>query len=70
MLEKFKKNPYEICAGLLISLMPIALVIGPVASEIVVIFVSIGFLIKSYKKKIYDYYKNKFFYFFLIFWIN
>jgi len=52
----------------LIYFLPLALVSGPLISEIIIIFVSLNFLFFSIKNKIYFYYKNNFSRFFLFFY--
>lgn len=64
-----KKNLYEKIAGLLLPFLPLALVSGPLLSDFIIIIISIGFLITSYQKNLWYYYKNIFFFIFFIFWI-
>jgi O-antigen ligase len=68
-MKILKKNFYENVSGILLIFLPVALVIGQLLSEIIVIFISLGFLLISYKKKLIHYFHNYFFYFFLCFWI-
>ena len=51
----------------LIILLPIALITGPAAPDIIVSFSALYFLIKSVYKKLWHYYHNPFVYGFLIF---
>ena len=52
----------------LFSLLPFFLITGPFLSDFSVSLISLLFLIFSLKKKNFFYFKNKFFYIFLIFW--
>ena len=54
---------------LLFSLIPLFLITGPFLTDLSVSLISLLFLIYSFKKKNFSYFKNKYFYFFLIFWI-
>ena len=52
----------------LFSLLPFFLITGPFLSDFSISLISLLFLIFSLKKKNFFYFKNKFFYIFLIFW--
>jgi len=53
---------------ILFSLIPFLLITGPFLSDFSVSFISLLFLIYCVKRKNFSYFKNKYFYFFLIFW--
>ncbi len=53
----------------LFSLIPFFLITGPFLSDLTISLISLLFLIYCFKKKNFAYFKNKFFYIFLIFWI-
>jgi len=52
----------------LFSLIPFFLITGPFLSDLSVSLISLLFLIYCLKEKNFSYFKNKYFYFFLIFW--
>ena len=52
----------------LFSLIPFFLITGPFLSDFAVSLISLLFLIYSFKHKNFSYFKNKYFYIFLIFW--
>jgi O-antigen ligase len=52
----------------LFSLIPFFLITGPFLSDLSVSLISLLFLIYCLKEKKFSYFKNKYFYFFLIFW--
>tara|TARA_E500000178_G_scaffold140529_1_gene140200 strand:+ start:690 stop:1961 length:1272 start_codon:yes stop_codon:yes gene_type:complete len=54
---------------ILFSFIPFFLITGPLLSDISVSFISLLFLIYCVKKKNFLYFRNKYFYFFLIFWL-
>ena len=54
---------------ILFSLLPFFLITGPFLSDLSVSFISLLFLIHCLREKNFSYFKNKYFYFFLIFWI-
>ena len=54
---------------ILFSFIPFFLITGPLLSDISVSFISLLFLIYCVKKKNFLYFRNKYFYFFLIFWV-
>ncbi len=54
---------------LLFSLIPLFLITGPLLSDLSISLISVLFLIYCYKKNNFSYFKNKFFYFFIFFWI-
>jgi O-antigen ligase len=56
-------------SSLIIYLFPAALISGPFVSDLIVSTLSIFFIIYSIIKKLFDYFKNIFFYSFLIFWL-
>ena len=51
----------------LIGLIPLALIIGPLISELILIILSFSFLYSTIKNKNFYYFKNNFFFFFIIF---
>jgi O-antigen ligase len=53
---------------LLFSLIPFFLITGPFLSDLSVSLISLLFLIYCFKEKNFSYFKNKYFYFYLIFW--
>ena len=53
---------------ILFSLIPLFLITGPFLSDLAISLICILFLIYCLKKKNFTYFKNKFFYFFLILW--
>ena len=53
----------------LFSLIPFFLITGPFLSDLSVSLISLLFLTYCFKKKNFSYFKNKYFYFFLCFWI-
>jgi len=53
---------------LLFSLIPLFLITGPFLSDLSISLIGLLFLIYCLKKKDFSYFKNKYFYFFLIFW--
>ena len=54
---------------ILFSLIPFFLITGPFLSDFSISLIAILFLIYCIKKKNFSYFKNRYFYFFLIFWI-
>ena len=55
--------------GILFSLIPFFLITGPFLSDLSISLISIIFLTYCFKNKNFSYFKNKYFYFFLFFWI-
>jgi O-antigen ligase len=53
----------------LFSLIPFFLITGPFLSDLSVSLISLLFLIYCFKRNNFSYFKHKYFYFFLIFWI-
>ena len=53
---------------ILFSLLPFFLISGPFLSDLSISLISILFLIYCVRNKNFSYFKNKYFYFFLIFW--
>tara|TARA_Y100000389_G_C17452938_1_gene516080 strand:+ start:1377 stop:2660 length:1284 start_codon:yes stop_codon:yes gene_type:complete len=53
----------------LFVLLPIFLITGPFLSDLSLSLISLLFLIYCFKKKNFKYFDNKYFYFFLIFWL-
>ena len=53
----------------LFSLIPFFLITGPFLSDFAVSLISLLFLIYSFKHKNFSYFKNKYFFIFLIFWL-
>ncbi len=54
---------------ILFSLIPFFLITGPFLSDFAVSLIALLFLVYCFKKKNFTYFKNKYFYFFLIFWL-
>ena len=52
----------------LFSLIPFFLITGPFLSDLSISLISLIFLIYCLKKKNFSYFKNKYFYIFLVFW--
>ena len=53
----------------LFTFIPLFLITGPFLSDLSISLISLLFLIYCFKKKNFTYFKNKYFYFFLLFWI-
>ena len=53
---------------ILFSLLPFFLITGPFLSDLTVSIICILFLIYCVKEKNFSFFKNKYFYFFLVFW--
>ena len=53
---------------ILFSLLPFFLISGPFLSDLSISLISLIFLIYCLKKKNFSYFKNKYFYIFLVFW--
>ena len=64
-LEKFI---FYYFPSILFSLIPFFLVTGPFLSDLSVTLIGLLFVIYCFKHRNFSYFKNKFFYFFLIFW--
>ena len=64
-----EKNIFYTLPVILFSLLPFFLITGPFLSDLSVSLISLLFLIYCLKKKNFSFFKNKYFYFFLIFWI-
>ena len=71
MIKKYlnNKNIFVIFPGILISLLPALLITGPFLSDLSVSIVALLFLINTFKNNLYQYYKNMFFYIFILFYI-
>ena len=54
--------------SMLFSLIPFFLITGPFLSDLSVTLISLLFIIYCIKEKNFSYFKNKYFYFFLLFW--
>ena len=54
--------------SILFSLIPFFLITGPFLSDLSISLISILFLFYCFKEKNFSYFKNKYFYFFLVFW--
>lgn len=54
---------------ILFIFLPFALITGPFLSDLSISIISIIFLIYCVKKKNFSYFQNKYFYFFLLFWL-
>ncbi len=53
----------------LFSLIPFFLITGPLLSDLAISLISVVFLLYCYKHKNFSYFKNKYFFIFLLFWI-
>ncbi len=53
----------------LFSLIPFFLITGPFLSDLSVSLIAVLFLVYCFKRKNFSYFKNKYFYFFIIFWV-
>ena len=53
----------------LFSLIPFFLITGPFLSDLAISLISLIFILYCFKNKNFSYFKNKYFYFFLVFWI-
>tara|TARA_B100000989_G_scaffold180379_1_gene135557 strand:+ start:4760 stop:6028 length:1269 start_codon:yes stop_codon:yes gene_type:complete len=53
---------------ILFSLIPFFLITGPLLSDLSISLISILFLFYCFKEKNFSYFRNKYFYFFLVFW--
>ena len=53
----------------LFSLIPFFLITGPFLSDLAISIISLIFILYCFKNKNFSYFKNKYFYFFLVFWI-
>ena len=54
---------------ILFSLLPLFLITGPLLSDLSISIISIIFLIYCFREKNFTFFQNKYFYFFLIFWL-
>jgi O-antigen ligase len=69
--KKKNKNFYfYYLPSVLISLFPVLIITGPFLSDLVLCIICIVFIIKCFLYKDYSYFKNLFFYFFIIFYIG
>ncbi len=66
--SSIQKNFFYNLPVFLFSLIPFFLITGPLLSDLAISLISLLFLIYCFKKKNFSYFKNKFFYIFLIFW--
>ena len=64
-----EKNIYYNFPVILFSLLLFFLISGPFLSDLSISLISLLFFLYSFKKKNFIYFKNKYFYFFLLFWI-
>ena len=63
------RNFFINCASVLLCLVPLALLTGPFLPDLFISLISIIFLFYTLKEKNFSYFKNKFFYFFIIFYL-
>jgi len=54
---------------ILFSLLPFFLITGPFFSDLSISLISLIFLIYCFKRNNFSYFNNKYFYFFLLFWL-
>ena len=64
-----EKNIFYNFPVILFSLLPFFLISGPFLSDLSISLIGLLFLLYCLKKKNFTYFKNKYFYFFLLFWI-
>ena len=64
-----EKLIFYIIPVILFSLIPFFLITGPFLSDLSISIISLTFLIYCFRKKNFSYFKNKYFIFFLIFWL-
>ncbi len=67
--SKTEKFIFHNLPVILFSLLPFFLITGPFLSDLSISIISILFLIYCTKQKNFSYFKNKYFYFFIIFWL-
>ena len=67
--SKEEKFIFYVFPIILFSLIPFFLITGPFLSDLSVSIISLLFLVYCLRKKNFLYFKNKYFYFFLFFWI-
>jgi O-antigen ligase len=65
----YEKIIFYIIPATLFSLIPFFLITGPFLSDLSISLISLIFLYYCSKKKNFSYFNNKFFFFFLIFWV-
>jgi O-antigen ligase len=63
------KNIFINFPGILISLLPVFLITGPFLPDLAISVITILFLINTFKKKLFQYYKNLFFLVFILFYV-
>lgn len=63
------KNIFINFPGILISLLPAFLITGPFLPDLAISIITILFLINTFKKKLFQYYKNLFFSVFILFYV-
>ena len=64
-----EKFTFYTLPSVLFSLIPFFLITGPFLSDLSISVIGVLFLIYCFKKKNFNYFKNRYFYFFLFFWI-
>ncbi len=64
-----EKNIFFHVPIILFSLLPFFLITGPFFSDLSISLISLIFLIYCFKRNNFSYFNNKYFYFFLIFWL-
>lgn len=69
LISKYERLFFYVIPTLLFSLIPFLLITGPFLSDLAVSIIGISFLIYCTKKKDFSYFKKKYFYFFMLFWI-
>jgi O-antigen ligase len=69
LVSKYEKLFFYTIPVFLFSLIPFFLITGPFLSDLAVSIIGLSFLIYCTKKKNFSFFKKKYFYFFLIFWI-
>jgi len=68
-MNNLNLNFFEKVSSYIIIILPILLITGSFLPDLAVVICSICFLINCVKKKIYFYFRSKFFYFFILFYL-
>ena len=66
--SKNEKFIFYTLPTVLFSLIPFFLITGPFLSDLSISLIAILFLVYCFKEKKFSYFKNKYFFFFIIFW--
>ena len=68
-ISQREKTIYFKIPAILFCLIPFFLITGPLLSDLSISIIGTLFLIYCFKKKNFSYFKNNYFYIFLIFWV-